>query len=114
MFSSNQGAESWTKMTEIFVSFCEGGQIIRYAITFYRKNKSFMQKSISLLFLFAITAAGVVPCGGPRKSPCTASIVQILFFFWSFEISKGIQRNQNFIIGLESFSNQRLIYLDPF
>ena len=30
--------------------------------------------------LFAITAAGVVPCGGPKKSPRTSSIVQIIFF----------------------------------
>ena len=33
------------------------------------------------LFLFAITAAGVVPCGGPKKSPHTSSIVQIIFSF---------------------------------
>ena len=31
--------------------------------------------------LFAITAAGVVPCGGPKKTPRTLSIVQIIFFF---------------------------------
>ena len=31
--------------------------------------------------LFAITAAGGVPCGGPKKSPRTPSIVQIIFFF---------------------------------
>ena len=69
---------------------------------------------ISVLFLFAITAAGVVPCGGPKKSPRTSSIVKILFSFWSFEIRKGILRNQNIIIGLDSFSNQRLINLAPF
>ena len=40
--------------------------------------------------LFAITAAGVVPCGGPKKSPRTSSIVQIIFFCWSFEISENI------------------------
>ena len=34
-----------------------------------------------ILFLFATTAAGVVPCGGPKKSPRTSSIVQIIFFF---------------------------------
>ena len=28
-----------------------------------------LQERISVLFLFAITAAGVVPCGGPKKSP---------------------------------------------
>ena len=31
--------------------------------------------------LFAITADVVVPCGGPKKSPRTSSIVQIIFFF---------------------------------
>ena len=46
------------------------------------------------LFLFPITAAGVVPCGGPKKSPRTSSIVQIIFSFWSFEISEGILRNK--------------------
>ena len=45
--------------------------------------------------LFAITAAGVVPCGGPKKSPRTSSIVQIIFSFRSFEISKDIQSVQN-------------------
>ena len=34
-----------------------------------------------LNILFAITAAGVVPCGGPKKSPRTSSIVQIIFSF---------------------------------
>ena len=45
--------------------------------------------------LFAITAAGVVPCGGPKKSPRTSSIVQIIFSFRSFEINKDIQSVQN-------------------
>ena len=36
---------------------------------------------ISVLFLFPITAAVVVPCGGPKKSPRTSSIVQIIFPF---------------------------------
>ena len=41
--------------------------------------------------LFAITAVGVVPCGGPKKSPRTSSIVQIIFLFWSrFEISENV------------------------
>ena len=47
-----------------------------------------------ILFLFPITAAGVVPCGGPKKPPRTSSIVQIIFSFWSFDISEGILRNQ--------------------
>ena len=62
----------------------------------------------SQFIFFPITAAGVVPCGGPKKSPRTSSIVQIIFSFWSFEISEGILRNQKITIGLESFSNQSL------
>ena len=44
--------------------------------------------------LFVITAAGVVLCGSPKKQPRTSSIVQFIFFFWSFEISGNILRNQ--------------------
>ena len=44
--------------------------------------------------LFPITEAGVVPCGGRKKSPLTSSIVQIIFSFLYFEISEGILRNQ--------------------
>ena len=53
-----------------------------------------------LLFSFAITcpAAGVVPCGGPKNSSCTSSIVQIIFF-WSFEISEGFPGIQKIIAG---------------
>ena len=52
------------------------------------------------LSLFAITAAGVVPCGGPKKSPRTSSLVQIIIFsFWSFEISEGILRYQKLLKG---------------
>ena len=68
----------------------------------------------SVLFLFAITAAGVAPCGGSKNSSRTSSIVKIIFSFRSFEISEGILRNQKIIIGLDSSSNQRLTYLVPF
>ena len=71
-------------------------------------------KGSQFLILFAITAAGVVPCGGPKKSPRTSSIVQVIFSFWSFEISEDVLRNQKFIIGKDSFSYQCLIYLVPF
>ena len=51
----------------------------------------------------------VVPCGGPIKSLRTSFIVQIIvqiiFFFWSFETSEGVLRNQKIIIDLDSFSN---------
>ena len=66
-------------------------------------------------FYFYLLLLQLVLCrGGPKKSPCTSSIVQIIFSFWSFEISEGILRNQKFIIGLDSFSNQRFIYLALF
>ena len=48
-----------------------------------------------------------------KKSPRTSSIVQITSF-WSFEFSEDILRNQKIIIGLDTFSNQHLIYLAPF
>ena len=44
------------------------------------RPKYIFLKDLSL-FLFAITAAGVVPCCGPKKSPRTSSIVQIGFSF---------------------------------
>ena len=62
-------------------------------------------KGSQFYFLFAITAAGVVPCGGPNKSPRTLSINHVIFSFWSFEISEDILRNQKLIIGQASFSN---------
>ena len=54
-------------------------------------------KGSQFKFLFAITAAGVVPCGGPKKSPRTSSIVQAIFSFWSFEISEDIQNSRNLL-----------------
>ena len=59
-------------------------------------------KGSLLVFLFAITASGVVPCGGPKKSAHRSSIVQIIFSFWSFEISEDILRNQKFIYNIGS------------
>ena len=63
-------------------------------------------------FYFILLQAGFVPCGGPKMSPRTSSIVQIIFSFWSFQISEGIQRNQKIIIGLDSFSNHCLNIFD--
>ena len=45
---------------------------------------------------FVVTAAGVVLFGSPKRQPRTSSIVQFIFFFWSFEISGNILRNQIF------------------
>ena len=60
---------------------------------------------------FTFTAAGVVPYGGPKKSPRTSSIVPIIFSFLSFEISEEFLKNQKIIISLDTFSNHDLIYL---
>ena len=49
------------------------------------------------LSLFALTAASVVQFGGRETSPRTPTIVQFIFyffFFWSFEMSVNILRNQ--------------------
>ena len=56
-------------------------------------------KGAQFEILFAITVAGVVSCGSPKRSPRTSSIVQIMLFFRSFEISEVILRNQKVIIG---------------
>ena len=45
-----------------------------------------------------------MPHGSTKKYPRTSSIVQIIFSFWSFEISKDILRNQK-IIGLDTLSD---------
>ena len=51
-------------------------------------------KIIEYTVIFAFTAAGVVPCGGRKTSPRTSTIVQFIFYFWSFEISVNILRNR--------------------
>ena len=43
-----------------------------------------------------------------KKSPLISSIVQIIFSFWSFEISKSILRKQKLMIGLDSFTKHSL------
>ena len=49
-------------------------------------------------FFRAVTAAGVVPCGNPKKRPLrTSTIVQFIFYFWSFEINRNILRNQKIL-----------------
>ena len=63
-------------------------------------------KGIHFGFLSAFTAAGVVPCGGRKTSPRTSTIVQLIFYFWSFDISVNILRNQKYMIGLGSYSRQ--------
>ena len=49
-------------------------------------------KESQFYFLFAISAVGAVSCSGPKKPPHTSTIVQIIFSFWSFEITEDILR----------------------
>ena len=70
-------------------------------------------KGSNLYILFANSAPGVVSCGGPKKSLRTSSIVQIIFLFRFFEISKDIQSVQN--TPFEKYTcKQCLNYLTPF
>ena len=66
-----------------------------------QKKQSHRKPMFSKQFSFAFTAAGVVPCGttpaavkANETSPRTSTIVQFIFYFWSFEISMNILRNQ--------------------
>ena len=52
-------------------------------------------KGTHFYILFVVTAAGVVSCSSPKMRPRTSSIVQFIFYFWSFDISRNILRNQN-------------------
>ena len=60
--------------------------------TLFLLNVSTALKGTDLYILFVVTAACVVPCGGPKKYPRTSSIVQFIFCFWSFEIGRNILR----------------------
>ena len=42
---------------------------------------SLLLKDLISDFIFDFTAAGVVPCGGRKKPPCTSTIVQFIFYF---------------------------------
>ena len=66
-------------------------EIVQYSPYYILLNVFTVSKGPNLYILFAITAAGVVPCGGPKRSPRTSYIVQIIFFgplrsvLWSFD-----------------------------
>ena len=70
-------------------------EIAQYSPYYLPLNVFTASKGSNLDILFAISAAGAVACGGPKKSPRASSIVQIIFLFSSFEISKDIQSVQN-------------------
>ena len=58
-------------------------------------------KGTNLHILFVITAVGVVPSGGPKMSPRTSSVVQIIFYLWFFEINETILRVQKLVLCLD-------------
>ena len=45
-------------------------------------------------FVLDIRRAGVVPYGGREEVSLHSSLVQILFYFWSFEIKECVLRNR--------------------
>ena len=74
---------------------------------------SLLKKNLTFLFLFAITAAGVVSCGCNKKSSRTSSILQITFYFWSFEINGNILRILNSLY-LEPYTRQYFAFWPNF
>ena len=71
-------------------------------------------KGTHFYILFVVTAAGVVLCGSPKKQPSTSSIVQFIFFFWSFEISGNILRYQEILICLDPCILNRFLLFQSF
>ena len=63
-------------------------EIAQYSPYYLPLNIFIASKGSNLYILFAFTAAGVVPCGGPKRYPRTSSIAQFIFSFRSFEISE--------------------------
>ena len=64
------------------------------------------------VMLFFWRDAGVVPCGGPKKSPRTSSIVQIIFLFCFFEISEDIWGISN-ILYVKDHHLNRIVHIWP-
>ena len=62
------------------------------------------------MFILAVrTAAGVVPCGGPKKSPRSSSIVQIIFFL-SFFLDQLEYSEYSKQTPLETYSKQFYLF----
>ena len=53
------------------------GQLTPQSVVGSGRNSNL--KELIFIFLFVVTAAGVVPCGSPKKRPRTSSIVQFIF-----------------------------------
>ena len=97
--------------------------LLKMQLNFCRFSKKYVFKLFLFVFVFEnnfsatmfrglSTLLQLVLCSvAALKISPISSIVQIIFSFWSLEISEGIPRNQKYIIGLDSFSIQRFIYL---
>ena len=68
-------------------------------------------KELIITFLFVVTAVGVVPCGICKKSPRTSSLVQFIFYVWSFDISRNNSEKSENIMGLDSYFLNSFSYL---
>ena len=87
---------TWVKVPKSLLMKVHYPKIAQYSPYYLSLNVLLLPKDQTFIFyLLLLLFAGVVPCGGPRKSPCTPSIVQIMFLFRSFEINKDIQSVQN-------------------
>ena len=71
--------------------------LLEYRLFFFLADVFIALKGIHVWFLFAFTAVGVVQWGGRKMSPRTTTIVQFIFYVWSFEISVNILRNQKLV-----------------
>ena len=72
-----------------------------FNIMMFDSTQYYLKYIFKPLFL---DTAGVVPCGGHKTSPRTSTIVQFIFYFWSFEISMTFLRNKKYMIGLDLYS----------
>ena len=56
-------------------------EIAQYYPFYLPLNVFTASKGSNFYILFAVTAAGVVPCGDPKISPRTSPIMPIIFYF---------------------------------
>ena len=70
-------------------------------------------KELIIIFLFVVTAAGVVPCGIPKKRSRTSSIVQFIFYFLVLSDQQKCSEKPENIIGLDSYILNSFSYLNP-
>ena len=101
-----------------------GGLVVRSRSVWpalFLLNVSLILKELVFIFLFVVTSAGVVPRVShkvPRVSHKkrfhTSSLVQFIFYYWSFQISRNIQRKSKSILGLDSYILNSFSYMGPF